>query len=542
GAYGEFGAYVPEFVHIPAQLDVGIRNEFLRNGLHAEIVGEVADRKEACGIVLLDYTAYVDGDLFEAAVKPIEDYLMKADKNTVLNETLRLEVYKTMKATALVEHKAEMMKLFEMRRATTPWYRATELQFFPYAGVVALGIGMGLGGLIFKGVEHVFEESELRHYRTETQNKMKAIANTFVALINGITFQTSSDHFGLAFSSVRTQVYAQVHDTLDQLFGFGRVAEGLLERSSNRSLMSAIKRLAGAHFNGSLLALHGSGARDTIKATVIGMNMRTIEIKICYPTAMVSDVDYLVRVEPLGQFLPNMSAYWIHDVGGLYAIKKEEHKNVNLSKLKMVQDESLCRHSSSVMLCNLQEQVPGCGLLSSDRHKCELVLQNSTDEQFTLVRPLARFVIIATRATQMYEMPEELHNIQDPKVITKPVFAVEVPRGKWLRIGKVVVHSRVVQSEMGTDFKVIVPDTVPNYTPDASPHMASDSWISYSWISDSWMMLLWLITIIYCTMLYWKHCRRFNAVEREQADAKQWRDYFDNHRMQNYPLVPHIYD
>ncbi|KAK6022853.1 hypothetical protein OSTOST_11433 [Ostertagia ostertagi] len=35
----------------------------------------------------------------------------------------------------------------------------------------------------------------------------------------------------------------------------------------------------------------------------------------------------------------------------------------------------------------------------------------------------------------------------------KPVFAVEVQRGKWLMFGK---------------------DTVPKYTPDASPHMDSD--------------------------------------------------------------------
>ncbi|KAK6021965.1 hypothetical protein OSTOST_12352, partial [Ostertagia ostertagi] len=110
---GEFGAYAPEFVHIPAQINGAIHDELLRNGLYAEIIGEVADRKEACGIVLLDYTAYVDGHLFEAAIKPLEDYMLAADMRptTALNKTLRSEVYKTMKATALAGHKSEMRAL-----------------------------------------------------------------------------------------------------------------------------------------------------------------------------------------------------------------------------------------------------------------------------------------------------------------------------------------------------------------------------------------------------------------------------------------------
>ncbi|KAK6019455.1 hypothetical protein OSTOST_14906 [Ostertagia ostertagi] len=59
------------------------------------------------------------------------------------------------------------------------------------------------------------------------------------------------------------------------------------------------------------------------------------------------------------------------------------------------------------MLCNLREQMPGCGLLSADRHNCRLVMHNSTDKHFTMVRPLARSVIIATRATRIREMPQQ---------------------------------------------------------------------------------------------------------------------------------------
>ncbi|KAK6013249.1 hypothetical protein OSTOST_21495 [Ostertagia ostertagi] len=187
------------------------------------------------------------------------------------------------------------------------------------------------------------------------------------------------------------------------------------------------------------------------------MNSETMEIKICYPTTTVSDIDYLVRVEPLGQFLPNMTSYWMHDVGGLYAVGKAQNQSINLATLKMVEHESLCKHSSSVMLCNLQEQMSGCGLLSTNRHNCRLVIHNSTDKHFTMVRPLARSMILATRATEMMEMPQELHSIPESKVITKPVFAVEVPRGKWLMVGIKAVHSRIVQGVMGADFKVIVP-------------------------------------------------------------------------------------
>ncbi|KAK6029494.1 hypothetical protein OSTOST_04394 [Ostertagia ostertagi] len=187
--------------------------------------------------------------------------------------------------------------------------------------------------------------------------------------------------------------------------------------------------------------------------------------QICYPMTTILDVDYLVRVEPLGQFLPNMTSYWMHDVGGLYAIGKAENQEINLATLKRVEHESLCRHSSSVMLCNLREQMPGCGLLSADRHNCRLVMHNSTDKHFTMVRPLARSVIIATRATRIREMPQQTIGKPRPaRIVTNPVFAVEVPKGKWLLIGDEQIDSRVVQGVMGTDFKIIVPVPIGKWT------------------------------------------------------------------------------
>ncbi|KAK6053181.1 hypothetical protein COOONC_09315 [Cooperia oncophora] len=75
--------------HIPATLSEAAHEELLRNGLHAEIVGEVAERKTECGIVLMDYTGYVDGEVFEMAIRSVEDDLQATSNSTFLNETLR---------------------------------------------------------------------------------------------------------------------------------------------------------------------------------------------------------------------------------------------------------------------------------------------------------------------------------------------------------------------------------------------------------------------------------------------------------------------
>ncbi|KAK6059585.1 hypothetical protein COOONC_02780 [Cooperia oncophora] len=168
--------------HISPQLNAAVQAELLRNGLHAEIVGEVADNLKDCGILLLDYTAYVDGGLFETAIKPFEEDLMTASNATFVNETLRYilikvpshhnlsvtKVYEEMKAGALTAHKAEMKKLFDERRASTPTYRSTQVQFSSYTGMVALGIGMGLGGLLVRGLESLFAGGQRDSLKSHT--------------------------------------------------------------------------------------------------------------------------------------------------------------------------------------------------------------------------------------------------------------------------------------------------------------------------------------------------------------------------------------
>ncbi|PIO71052.1 hypothetical protein TELCIR_07060 [Teladorsagia circumcincta] len=72
----------------------------------------------------------------------------------------------------------------------------------------------------------------------------------------------------------------------------------------------------------------------------------------------------------------------------------------------------------------------------------------------------------------MLGMPQEIGKIRPAKIITKPVFAVEVPRGKWLMVGEEAVHSRIVQGEMSTDRKVIVPfklEKMNRQSPEHSP-------------------------------------------------------------------------
>ncbi|KAK5986385.1 hypothetical protein GCK32_000360 [Trichostrongylus colubriformis] len=374
----DFGTYVPDVVHLPAQLDADFHAELLRNGLHAEIVGEVADQKKECGILLMDYTAYVDGELFEVAVKAIENDLLTSISSAFLNETLQYTLYKAMKATALAAHKAEMRQLFDIRRASTPIYRSVDLRLFPFAGLVVLGIGMGIGGLMVKGITSLMQNQEVKALEKEMTDEWLFLIQTFNMISNTLTFEASSLRFGYALTLVRQQLLSRVRDTLDQLFAFGRIAEELMETSSNHSFMLATQQLMGERFKNSLLALHGSSARNALKATVTGMNKKVMEIQLCYPTTMPSDVNYLLRVEPLGQFSHNMSFFWMHDIGGLYAVAKNQ-TNVTLADLKTVQDENACYLSSSVQLCKLREQAPGCTLLMADRHSCRFVVRNSSN-------------------------------------------------------------------------------------------------------------------------------------------------------------------
>ncbi|KAK5973914.1 hypothetical protein GCK32_013728 [Trichostrongylus colubriformis] len=539
-----YGIYVPDVVnHISPQLDSGLREEMLRNGLHAEVVGEVADEKSECGILLMDYTAYVDGDLFEAAIKPIESDLLSSDKTTFLNTTLRYTVYKAMKAVALGTHKADMKELFERRLASTPIYRSTEVQLFPFAGFVALDVGMGLGSLMFKSITTFVQNQQFKQLDEEEEEDVRQLMNALAAISNDLTIETSSIRFGSVFALVKQQLYSMVRDTLDQLFSSNKVADELMEAASNHSLVSAIQRLMGKRFSESLIARYGSGARNALKATVIGMNSKVMEIKICYPTTTVSEVNYLVRVEPLGQFTQNMKSYWMHDVGGLYAVSKKQG-NTTLAALKTV--EGSCRHVSSVELCRLREQRAGCGLPLTHRDGCLFIQHDSAMEHFTLVRPLLRSMIIATREKRMEMRSYEA--LSTPLLVPKPVFTVVLPKGKWLVIGIEVVHSLEVQAALNSDIKLIAPDETPKYSPDAVPRNTEwDLWMNSRNLTRLTKIPSWLVPVIgvvlvivlaCLSMLAWQNKslhKKLTEDRRLLMDLAEWRSYVNQYRLTPLP-------
>ncbi|KAK6055720.1 hypothetical protein COOONC_06776 [Cooperia oncophora] len=155
---------------------------------------------------------------------------------------------------------------------------------------------------------------------------------------NTITLETYRNRYVQGLESVMQQLHGTVEHTLTKLFSFGRLTQRMMQMSSDRSVVSVIEQLMGEKvFKESLLALHGSTALGAVKATVIGMNDNMIEMEICYPTATLSQVKYVLHVEPLGQFSWNMDSFWTDNVGQRYAVEKE-HKHATLDSLLSVPD------------------------------------------------------------------------------------------------------------------------------------------------------------------------------------------------------------
>ncbi|KAK6049412.1 hypothetical protein COOONC_13083 [Cooperia oncophora] len=88
---------------------------------------------------------------------------------------------------------------------------------------------------------------------------------------------------------------------------------------------------------------------------------------------------------------------------------------------------------------------------------------NMIEMEFTLVRPLARSVVIATKTRYMYLASEYAARDWEAIDIKCPTFAVDIPKGKMLMIGGVDVHSRCVQESRDGELRVIVPET--QYSP-----------------------------------------------------------------------------
>ncbi|KAK6030333.1 hypothetical protein OSTOST_03539 [Ostertagia ostertagi] len=141
----------------------------------------------------------------------------------------------------------------------------------------------------------------------------------------------------------------------------------------------------------------------------------------------------------------------------------------------------------------------------------------------------------------MYEVSSKFDEPR-ARVVTNPVFAVEVPRGKWLVVGNQVINSRGFQGMMGAGFKVIVPDSTPDYSPTAMPYMGSD-WIwLYSGASTLLPLLFPLFAAVFGATMIWKQFTSIRAVEKDCEEMMQWKDYYERHLMPKYPSVPNIYD
>ncbi|VDM72879.1 unnamed protein product [Strongylus vulgaris] len=128
------------------------------NGLHGEVVGRAAEHRRECGIVLLDYTSYTNGLMFDGVLKSFEETL--TDNNTLMRRCAR---------------------------------STSQLKFFPGIALIGIGIGIGLGKFVYDGITgliHRFSEEEQRHKRVmkeliELNKKVQDLAEI-------LDFQTSS--------------------------------------------------------------------------------------------------------------------------------------------------------------------------------------------------------------------------------------------------------------------------------------------------------------------------------------------------------------
>ncbi|CAJ0608134.1 unnamed protein product [Cylicocyclus nassatus] len=109
-------------------LDNATLKLFHDNGIHGEVVGFAAKEERECGIVLLDYSSYTDGRMFDGVLEPFEKSL-----NISLTpiEEMRMKVYTVMKEDAKKLHLREMEAEFKKYRAVTPHYSTGQLEFFP---------------------------------------------------------------------------------------------------------------------------------------------------------------------------------------------------------------------------------------------------------------------------------------------------------------------------------------------------------------------------------------------------------------------------
>ncbi|CAJ0600607.1 unnamed protein product [Cylicocyclus nassatus] len=99
------------------RIDDATQKLFHENGFHGELVRRAGRHEPQCGVVLLDYEKYTEGEWFESILEPYEETL----RETVAGYS-QAKVFSELKKDAVGEHKKEMRALFEQYRNSTQLY------------------------------------------------------------------------------------------------------------------------------------------------------------------------------------------------------------------------------------------------------------------------------------------------------------------------------------------------------------------------------------------------------------------------------------
>ncbi|KAK6742055.1 hypothetical protein RB195_009746 [Necator americanus] len=436
-----------------------ITEGFHRNGFHAEVVGMVAPHRYECGILILDYASYVNGAIFDETVEPL---VSSITANTSMDVDLCRKVCDSGVKEARRAHEVEMRALFDKYRSKTLPYAYQEQVSFPFVGVIALGFGVGLGTIFSEGlhsISRMFFGADDGAFKA-AMKEIEAVKGKLNILAAIVETQTCSTRCGLSLAIARSQFLNAVEEAMNDLFNYGKISHRLINHAGRYGLLDSIKQLMGVQFNASLLSRYYSVAGDVLQATVLSMNARVMEVKVCYPVTKVDEIGYALDVVPLGQFSSgtNEESFWWHTLNRWYVVPRSLQIN-NISALGTVRNGGAeCRRIASIAMCSIEEQAVGCQLDQHRRDRCEITRLNSSDPNFTLIRPILRTTVIATRYRHMLYRETPDAEVQS-RLIETPVFIVEMPKLATLHIGLHRVQSRVSEGDFLVDVKIVSQNT-----------------------------------------------------------------------------------
>lgn len=101
--------------------------------------------------------------------------------------------------------------------------------------------------------------------------------------------------FEFVFAQVRSQLLMAVETALTGLFNYGRVTHRVINHRGESNLFSAIANLMGSErFNASVLKSRFDAAGDTLRATVLSMNRRVMEVKVSGLARVIHQINGIV--------------------------------------------------------------------------------------------------------------------------------------------------------------------------------------------------------------------------------------------------------